>query len=116
MITEKEKQYRDKLFRLILDNPELPVVPMIDSEACADDDYARYCGSFGESYIAEYILGEEMVHFRESNPDLCELEDVLMDGFFSYDVLERMFKEDLRSAYNELNWIKAIIVNIDLPE
>lgn len=116
MISKKEKQYRAELFRLMEKNPDLPVVPMIDGEACGDDDFARYCGSWGESYVTEYIVGEGVVHFRESNPDLCELEDVLTDGFVSYDALERMFDEDLRAAYNGLGWIKAIIVNIDVPE
>ena len=45
MITKKEKKNRDELFRLMQENPDLPVVPMIDGEACGDDEYARYVGS-----------------------------------------------------------------------
>lgn len=32
MITEREKQNRDELFRLMRENPELPVVPMEDAK------------------------------------------------------------------------------------
>lgn len=116
MITEKEKKNREELFRLMQRNPDLPVVPMIDGVACGDDECARYVGSWGKSYVSEYIVGEEAVHFRESNPDMCEVEDVLTDGFVSYDDLECMPDEEAKAAYDGLPWIKAIIVNIDLPE
>lgn len=116
MISEKEKQYRAELFQLMQDNPDLPIVPMIDGVACGDDEFARYCGSWGRSYVAEYVIGEDAVHFRESSADMCEIEDVLTDGFVSYDDLECMPDEEAVAAYNELDWIKAIIVNIDVPE
>lgn len=32
MITEIEKKNRDELFRLMKENPDLPVVPMVDDE------------------------------------------------------------------------------------
>ena len=116
MISEKENNYRTELFKLMQRNPDLPVVPMIDGEACGDDEYARYVGSWGESYVAEYVIGEDAVHFRESSADMCEIEDVLTDGFVSYDDLECMPDEEAKADYDSLHWIKAIIVNIDLPE
>lgn len=116
MITEKENNYRTEFIKLMQRNPDLPVIPMIDGEACGDDEYARYVGSWGESYVAEYVIGEDAVHFRESSADMCEIEDVLTDGFVSYDDLECMPDEEAKAAYDSLPWIKAIIVNIDLPE
>ena len=111
---EHEYISRTELFKLMQRNPDLPVVPMIDGEVCGDDDYARYIGSWGKSYITEYIVGEETVYFRESNPDMCEVEDVLTDCFVSYDDLECMPDEEAKAAYDCLPWIKAILVNIDL--
>lgn len=37
MITEKERKNREELFRLMQENPDLPVVPMVDGEIVADD-------------------------------------------------------------------------------
>lgn len=42
MVSEKEKENREKLFRLMRENPELPVVAMVDSEIVADDGYNRW--------------------------------------------------------------------------
>lgn len=115
MITEKEKKNRDELFRLMQENPELPVVPMVDSEIVADNDYNYWMGSWGNSRVEEYVLGNEHLHFREDD-DWDDIERTLTDGFLSYDDFEIMPDEEAKSEYAALPWIKAIIVNIDLPE
>lgn len=115
MITEKEKNNRDELFRLMQESPELPVVPMVDSEIVADNDYNYWMGSWGNSRVEEYVLGNERLHFREDD-DWANIERTLTDGFLSYDDFEIMPDEEAKSEYAALPWIKAIIVNIDLPE
>ena len=67
MTSEKERKNREKLFALLRENPDLPVVAMVDSEIVADDGYARWMGSWGSCYIGEYISGEERLHFREED-------------------------------------------------
>ena len=42
MVSEKERENREKLFRLMRENPELPVVAMVDSEVVADTGYGRW--------------------------------------------------------------------------
>lgn len=37
MISEKERENRKELFRLMQENPELPIVPMVDGEIPGDD-------------------------------------------------------------------------------
>ena len=37
MISDRERENREELFRLIKENPELPIVPMVDAEIVADD-------------------------------------------------------------------------------
>lgn len=112
-MTEKEKQYREELFKLMQENPDLPVVPMVDSDIVADD-CGHWLGAWGSSEIGEYLLGEERVFFRE-NDDPSELERVLSDKF-GYDVIESWSDEEWEKAYAELPWIKAIIVYINLPD
>lgn len=110
MITEKDKQNRDDLFRLMQENPDLPVIPMVDSEIVASDDYGRWIGSWGASYIDHFILGEERILFIDDDE-----EDVLAD-LHGYEWVENATDEEWATAYENIPWITAIIVNIDLPE
>lgn len=112
---ERRRKYREELFELMRENPELPVVPMVDAEIVADDGYARWLGAWGSSEVGEYVIGEEKVHFREKD-DFEEVERTLTDGEVSYDEFEAMSDEEAEAAYAGLPWIKAIIVNIDLPD
>lgn len=110
-MSEKRKERWEELFRLIKENPDLPILPMVDSEIVADDGYARWTASWGSAYVGEYIVGDERVYFKDED----EAEDVLNDcigGKDFYTVPEA----EVERRYNELPWIKAIIVNIDLPE
>lgn len=115
MITEKEKKNRDELFRLMQENPDLPVVPMVDSDIVVDDGYNLWMGSWGDSHIEEYVLGKKYLHFREDD-DWGEIEWALADGFVGYETFEGLSDEEAKSEYAALPWIRAIIVNIDLPE
>lgn len=113
MARENEKENREELFRLMQENPELPIVPMVDYEIVADDT-GRWLGSWGGSYIGEYLIGEEQVHFRE-NDDPSEVDKVLSERYGD-DYYTDMTDEQEAEAYAGLPWVKAIIVNIDLPE
>lgn len=113
MTRENVKENREELFRLMQENPELPVVPMVDYEIVADDS-GRWLGSWGSSYIGEYLIGEEQVHFREDD-DPSEVDKVLSERYGD-DYYTDMTDEQEAAAYAGLPWVKAIIVNIDLPE
>lgn len=106
----EEKNYTEELFKLIAKNPDLPIVPMVDGEIVGDD-CGRWLGAWGSSYIGEYILGEDQVHFRDDD-DPSEVEKVLLEqhGYNYYSDTRDEYK-----VYAELPWIKAIIVNIDVP-
>lgn len=108
---EREKQYREELFKLMQNNPELPIIPMVDYEIIGED-YGRWAGAWGRSYIGEYIIGEEQVYFRDDD-DPSEVERVLSEQY-GYDAYEVMSDGEADKAYAEMPWIKAIIVNIDV--
>ena len=111
-MNEKERKNREELFRVMQENPNLPVIAMVDSEIVADDGYNRWLGAWGHCEICEYFVGEERIHFRESD-NFDEIEEALTDGQLCYDDFEAMSDEEV---YNSLPWIRAIIVNIDLPD
>ena len=106
-----QKERLDELFKLINENPELPILPMVDSEIVADDVCSRWTGSWGSAEITEYIIGDERVYFKDDDDPETVLNNCI--GGVDYwgepeDVVEREF--------NNLPWIRAIVVNIDLPE
>lgn len=72
---EKQKERLEELFRLIKENPDLPILPMVDSEIVADDVCARWTASWGSAYVGEYIIGSERVWFKDED----EAEDILND-------------------------------------
>lgn len=54
-----------ELIELVRQNPDLPVIPMVDGELCGDD-YGWYIGSFGTAKVGEYALyGDRWYDDRE---------------------------------------------------
>lgn len=106
---------KPEIIQLIEENPNLPVVPMVDSEVVADD-YGYWLGKWGSCKITEYYLGREKVHFKDDDE-----EDVLNDlvgckyscdpqGRDIYDLSD----EEWDALYKTVPWIKAIVVYITI--
>lgn len=108
----------DELFKLIKDNPGLPIVPMVESEIVADDCGSYWLGSWGTSKVTEYYCGRERVHFKDD-----DMEDVLsdMDGCMygmtedGRDIYDDLTDDDWQEIWEALPWIKAIVVYINTP-
>ena len=109
-----------ELMKLISENPELPILPMVDYEVVCED-CSRWLGSFGNAYVGEYALFndryyDEREEFKEDYLDfycdeLCER--------FNYNPLDNVENKELEKYLGEVAdkyFIKAILVNIDLPE
>lgn len=96
------------------ENPDLPVVPMVDYEIVGDD-CGRWLGAWGSASVDEYLLTKnyECVVFKSDDDIFGVLEKHLTDEEF-----EKLPETETEciSYYDALPWIKAIIVNIDLPE
>ena len=95
--------------QLIKENPELPVVPMVDGEVCLDDCH-RWMGAFGHCYVGEYAFFGDQVYF-----DRDELEE----DYYNFNSEFYCFLPDdeiSKSIQNETKdwWTKAIIVYIDM--
>lgn len=119
VITDKERKNREELaayrrrelFRLMRENPELPVVPMVDWEITGDDN-GYWLGAWGSARIDEYLLisNREEVVFKNDDDVLDVLERYLSDEEF-----EKLpeTEEECRPFYDALPWTKAIIVYIN---
>lgn len=103
----------EEFLELVKQNPELPIVPMVDYEVVADD-YGNWLGCWGQSEVTEYYCGRERVHFKDD-----DIEDVLndLDGcqyghtIDGRDIYE-LSDEEWDKLYEEVPWIKCIVVYI----
>lgn len=107
----------EKLLKLIAKNPDLPIIPLVDSEVVSED-YGRWLGSFGSVYVGEYALFNDRYYddreeFKEDFFDFC------YDGLserFNYDPRDKTENKELEKYLDKVadeRFIKAIIVNID---
>lgn len=114
MATEQEKMNRNKLLKLVEENPDLPVIPIVDGEI-PGDDCGYWLGAWGNSRIDEYLLvsNRDLVVFKSDDDVFDVLERCLSDEKF-----EKLpeSEEECKPIYDALPWIKAIIVYINRPE
>ena len=107
MVSKVEHKNREELFALMKEHPDLPVVPMVDSDIVVDD-YGYWLGCWGRAKIDEYVQGDDRVYFK----DECDEGDVL-DGFAEYcGEWEDWPDEKITETFNNLSWIKCIVVYI----
>ena len=114
-MTEKERKNHDDLFKLMQENPDLPVVPMVDADIVAGDDYGRWMGSWGSASVDEYRIppDDRPMIFKSDDDVFDTLEQCLPEAEF--EALPEN-ESECRPFYDALPWVKAIIVNINLPD
>lgn len=106
MINEKAA----KLLQLIKENPELPIVPMVNYEVCSEDS-GYWTGSIGDVNAEEYAVYNERVY-----TDKDELkEDYYNNNVDFFESLSDKETEKLLEKKTGHWWIKAIVVYIELP-
>lgn len=98
------------LLELIKAHPELPIVPMVDSEIVCDEGYARWQGSWGAASVTKYLVSEEHIFFFDDE----DVEAVLIE-VKGYDEFLSMTDKEAQEAYNALPWVECIAVDINLP-
>lgn len=128
----------EKFLQLVKENPKLPIIPMVYYEVVGDG-YGDWVGSFGSAYVGEYTCfydryfddrEEFKDYYRDYNGDeLCEMFDynpfihkhALEIGHCTKEEFEENKKKEqkLEEHLDKIAdgyFIKAIIVNINLPE
>lgn len=108
---EYQKKKIEELLELICQRPDLPIIPMVDSEIVCDDGYARWRGSWGAASITKYLCGEEQIFFFDDEDDIT---DVMVE-VVGHDSYEAMTDEEALEAYRALPWTECIAVDINLP-
>lgn len=110
---KKSVENLSNLVKLMNENPELEIVPMVDSEIVASDEHAYWMGRWGAAEIGEYRCADGRVYFKEH--DFDELVEDFIDS--NYEFYENLSDDELEKLaekkINNLEWTKAIVVNIN---
>lgn len=114
-INKTQKKLSD-LFVMIKSNPELPVIPCVDSEIVADNGCNWWLGSWGNAHIDTFLSTQEYgMLYKDDITDVFE-------KFFDHEecgitkgMPDDEVKKIMREFVDKLPWQTAILVNIDLP-
>lgn len=116
MRSEKQQENVKELLKLIQENPDLPIVPMVDTEVCSSDDYGYWMGGWKEARIDEYWSDDERIYFRSQDEE--DLIEKLIDNDCNY-TCTGMSDEEIEKKAEETvknyDWVKCITVYIDTP-
>ncbi|QIW88779.1 hypothetical protein P59_182 [Bacillus phage P59] len=112
---DKQKANIDQLLQLVKENPDLEIVPMVNYEVCASDDFSSWMGGWGKAEVEEVYHSDERIYFRSQDED--EIAEQIYDNLELGD--PKWTEEDLcritDEKLKEIPWEKVIVVNIGLP-
>lgn len=98
-----------EFLKLVQENPDLPIVPMVDGDICGGDA-GRWMAEVGLSALKEYAIdewyGDGRVLFSGDEDEL--IESIAEGKYEGTDEDYKRAEEEAKSM-----WTKAIIVNID---
>lgn len=109
-----------RLIQMIRENPELPVVPMVNEEVVADDTHSWWLGEFGMCSIDSYYSDADAERVWLKADDEEDLLDKWADDHS--DEIEEMSNAEAEVYINKrgkawiesLPWVRAIIVWIEV--
>lgn len=111
-----------KLMKLAYDNPDLPVVPVLNCEVVPNSENCHYMASFGCARLDKYLVCESRIHFysdrfcfNSERIDIEEIKFALDDFGIDLDDIVSTNDNEVYDLYERLPWVDAIIVSIDTP-
>lgn len=119
-MSENQTENLKKLFALMQERPELPIIPVVDGEI-ASKDYGYWLGKWGTFSIDKYLIHKDnkVIFYEEADFDMVSI----FEKYFDYNecgIDENAPDEQIlplmREKIDTLDWKEAIIVYIDLPE
>lgn len=114
--SDAQKENLRTLLKLIEENPDLDIVPMVDSEIVADDGFDWWVGGWGKAQIDEIWFGEERAYIRSNDEDSLvedKCDDVQEDADGTMTEDEAYAKAvEIVKAYE---WERCILVSITTP-
>ena len=108
---EKQQENIKNLLKLISENPDLEILPMVDSECVQSDDYSSWMSAWGNARVDYYYCSDERIYFKYH--DFEELVEKFIDDNCEEDFADEEFEKIAESKVEAYEWVKAIIVNIN---
>jgi hypothetical protein len=110
---KKQQAKVAELLELIKQNPTLRIMPMVETEVVASDDYGWWMAEWGKASVEEVYLDDERIYIRSLD------EDILLDRVADHlSWIEKMEDEEsFRKAEEEIKnykWEKVIAVKITI--
>jgi hypothetical protein len=102
-----------ELLQLVAENPELPIVPMVETEVIGGDEFGYWLAKIGKCAVKEFAIdewyGDGIVRFRDEHNAETDLIEAIAEG--KYDGTD----EDYEKAKLEAGalWTKAIILYVN---
>lgn len=109
------KNWVGKLKDLMYENPNIRVVPLVDSEVVMDDCYNSWFAEVNDVYVDEIMWGgnenipfdislNDEINYMKSNPN--QIIDALFDTYGHH------IENEYESMINQMPWEKVIILKI----
>lgn len=102
-----------EILKLIEENPDLPVIPMVGQDIVADCT-GEWVAHFGKAEVKKMCIYGEKVIFREEKNAIKTVEALELEGLTEDRTREESI-EKLNGYLDELEWLEAIIVHIETP-
>ena len=111
-IPEESKQAN--LLKLIKENPDLEIVPLVEYEVVAGDEYSYWIGKWGHCEITEVYFGHERIHFKDDDEEniLADLAGCEYGRDQNGRDIYELPDEEWDKLYSEIPWHKVIAVYI----
>lgn len=107
---DEQKHNIDVLLSLIRDNPDVIIMPMVDSECCPGDDFRWWAGSWGKARLDECWQKDERCYIKSEDYD--EIYDDLYDDM-TPSLSNEEADQSIKDAIEKLPWKKVILVSIN---
>ena len=101
-----------RLLTLIEQNPDLPIVPMVDGEVCQGEE-CNWMGGWGTASVTRYWAGEDGVYFYQG--DGLVDDEAINDPACEWDY-DDLDDDEALEVYKNLPWTDCIAVYITLPD
>lgn len=135
-----ENENVKNLLELVVENPDLPIICMVESEIVCDCDYSRWLAQIGGCMVGEFASYNDRFYCdrEEFKEDYYYRNDYILCERFGYNPLKTEFMTSCDCPYTvtelkanreaekrldayleevaERSFVKCIIVNIDLPD
>ena len=104
----------EEFLQLVKDNPELPIIPMVDQEVVANDNCTWWMGKWNNQKVTSYYMGRDYIHFQDDDEEDVLGDMVGCDYYCTPDgrYITELSEEEWDALYKSIPWIKAIVVYI----